>query len=53
MIGDKDWRTSLIVWAMLTISIGGMPLGIGLAIYTDNPAWLLLTVFSFCVMYAG
>lgn len=27
--------------------------GIGMAIYTENAVWLLLSVFAFCVMYAG
>lgn len=49
----EDTKTNIIVWTMLILSFGGMPLGILLALYYDDPMYLLITAFAFCIMYAG
>lgn len=49
----KPSRSDFIVGGVLAAIAIGFFGGIGLAIYYDNPAWLIVSLVSFCVMYAG
>ena len=40
-------------YVFLIFAVSLIPLGIVLALYLDNPAWLLLSVLALVFFYAG
>ncbi len=48
-----DARSPWWVWPVLAALLVMLIGGVGMWIYADNAAWLLLTVVAFVVLYAG
>jgi hypothetical protein len=44
---------TIIANIFVLVLVAAMPVGVGLAIWADNPGWLWLSLAAFIVVYAG
>lgn len=51
--GTPGKPASFLIGLVVVLIVLAIPAGIGLAIWYENVAWLILSVVAFIIMYAG